>query len=751
MRFLVILTLGSLFACAQGGGAAVDGASSVDAGLAPEVGARDATGIADATIAADAGADAAADAGADATIAADAMGEGDAMPDVDAAAGDAGPKEPWDVAYCRAHACTFIRQNEPGADDQACNGSSPSDLGTVDAMGLRDCPWRSLQGRRLHALLHPSGGPAHGRTIFIGEGRYPVWPSPLELFGDGTNADEALVLTSFRGEQPELTGGSCPAACTLETETGTVSRSPCCAIRCPSCDADPRCVPIGDGCGIPWDKTPTILTVAGQWVRVEGLRLDGCFSDALVVAARDRGTLQSLIPNDHLYVVNNEIHGCDVNENIKAYREGPGPSAGGPVWGPVEIVGNDLSEMASQGVDATGVHHWFVEDNYLHDAKTGSFMGTGYDGGGIGFKNGGTQARVRNNWSASRGGGFGLGGTSASCARDTSAPAGYGCFQRYEMSDLRVENNTVLNTSADALRVYSCGDCQLRGNVIDGLESGSHLRIQDDCPGPNCPPHNPGLLASRNLYVANNAFRGGNFRPEGPYFLIYSALAHPNGPSAEGMRSVSNQFCAAPGVSPAADPAGALLLFGHVDPAALFPLADYAAQIGDTGSEVFNPPGAPSQACPALAAINLVRATDHLSWSAPPAATRCTLSVDEVERQVPCAGTATLSASPGRHYASLEAEGGGGGMSSATSWVIGAAGQGASCAIALDGDQIRFRSDGDRCQLRYDGPGIIDAGGACQGNLQAPPALLGPGRHRLVLSVRDSRLGQTACSAVLNR
>lgn len=759
VRRLGITALWLLASCTSGGEAGPDaGTPAGDAGIL-DVASRDAA-EADAGSASDAGvaADGALDAGRPDTAEADATTEADATAaDADAAA-DAGPPPPWDVAYCQTHDCTFIRQGAPGADDRRCNGRSPDDLGTFDLEGLRNCPFASLQGARFRERIgsnNPNG--VHGRTFFVGAGTYPMWPSPLQLLGNGQSADEALVLTNFRGEKVELSGGSCPATCVVDTVTGTVALTPCCAIRCRSCDADPRCQPTSDGCGIPWDKAPRVLSIGGQWVRVEGFELDGCFSDNIVVVARDQGTLQSLIPNDHLYVANNIIHGCDVNENIKGHGEGPGPLQGGPAWGPVEIVGNELLEMASQAVDATGVHNWSVEDNTLHHAKTGSFMGTDYDGGGIGFKNGGSQSRVRNNWSEQGGGGFGLGGVSGSCINDTEPPHGYGCFQRYEMTDLVVENNTVKDTSKDAFGIYQCDNCRVLGNYVDGVRRGSHAWLRDDCPGPRCPAHNPNLLPTRDLRLERNELRGGVFGPDGPYFFAYARDTHPSGPVGEGMVSGHNTFCAAAGQAAPADPAASLLLFGHIEPTMLYPFSTFAAQLGDTASAVYNAQGAAAAACAPPSRVELALAMDAstLSFVAPADATRCALAFDDQEMAVGCTGTSVAvprdAREPGRHYVSLRVDRASGGASAGASYQIGAPGIGASCAIAVSGGQLRWQGGGDRCAVVGDGGVAVQASGACSGQLALPAELLAPGRHRARLAILDSAFGQTACSVVFTR
>ncbi|MCA9669787.1 MAG: hypothetical protein KC503_29535, partial [Myxococcales bacterium] len=433
----------------------------------------------------------------------------DARGDADGGASDTrsdqadGPSGPhWSEAHCKTRTCYFVMKSVAGADDAACNGRHPADLGSTDADGKRDCPFASLDAVR--GILNPaSGAGARGVTVFVGAGTYALYPSGLAIRGDGTSADEAVIVTAYDGQKP-IIDGTCPATCTVQTPSGPVTRDPCCQRACPSCSTDARCKPVQGSatqCAVPIDHVEQLVTISGSWVRVEGLDLRGCWEDNIRVAWRDTGGAQpTIIPNEHIYIANNRIEGCEVNENIKGLRNGPGPAHGGPAWGPVHVVGNELYAMASQAVDATGVHNWTVEDNYAHDAKTGQAPFTDYDGGGIGFKNGSSDVRVRNNWSE-RSDGYGGGGSSGSCIGDTTPPADWGCFQKYEMIDALFENNVALDASLRAaLNVFHCDGCRFYGNyVVGGGEVPALLLIGDVCPGPRCEAHNPGLLPTRDL------------------------------------------------------------------------------------------------------------------------------------------------------------------------------------------------------------------------------------------------------------
>jgi len=352
------------------------------------------------------------------------------------------------------------------------------------------------------------------------------------------------------------------------------------------------------------------------------------------------------------------------------------------VWGPVHIIGNELFATASQAVDATGVHAWLIEDSWIHDAKIGGNAFIAFDGGGIGFKNGSSDSVVRNNWSV-RGGGYGMGGGAGSCISDM-----FGCYQRWEMRSAIVENNVAIEPGAGApedarrgLFAFHCDDCLYAGNVID-LDDGFGFFMDDECPGPRCSPHNPMLQPSRDVRLERNFIRGKTMLPRGtPLMIMYMRDVHPMGPVAHGMTSRANVFCAASGFPVVASPDTDALQFAHREPGMAYALGDYRAQIGDTGSAIFNAPGAASAPCPAgPAACSVGVDGTGARWTGPVTCNgcACTLVVDRAEMSVACDGVIPLDASassPGRHYVSLRVDRDGGGPPAArrtasprTSW-----------------------------------------------------------------------------------
>lgn len=666
-----------------------------------------------------------------------------------AADGPAGPH--WSEAHCQGRRCTFVMQGAAGADDVLCNGRAATDLGTTDKDGKRDCPFASFAPTR--ELFDPPSGPVRGLSVLVGAGTYDVSPFGLQVRGDGANAAEAVVLAAY-GDGMPIIDGTCPKTCTVQTPKGPVLRDPCCQRPCPTCTANPACVPVQGGetaCAVPIERTEQLLTIAGQWVRIEGLDLRGCFEDNIRVAYGQTAT-QVAVPNHHLYLVNNRIEGCDLNENIKGLRQGPGPLQGGPVWGPTHIIGNELHAMASQAVDATGVHDWLVEDNYVHDAKVGANgYGGIFGGGGLGFKDGGSAIRARNNWTE-RSAGYGAGGASASCAFDVTPPNDWGCFQSYEMIDVLYENNVLIDArSRNALMAFACDDCRFFGNVVEGTASAALLTLDDRCPGPLCEPHNPTLKATRGLRLERNFLSGGQKTQNGgPALVLYYRDTFPTGPAANGMLSRDNIFCVAEGFGEVAQPQKDQQLFGHREPGAVYGLEAYAAQIGDTGSAVFNAPSATTKPCPvAPPACRIGVTADRARWVGPLgcSACSCTLVVDESEQSVPCEGDAAIDTKWGRHYVGLRVNRAGGGTSCGASYQIASPVVGTGCTIDVDHGTVRWQGGGARCRLIADGGRDLGAV-PCASSRPLPVQVAGPGRHQLLLRVSQAALGATSCSVM---
>jgi len=697
--------------------------------------------------------------------------DGDPAPG-DGASGDVVAGDPflsdWHDDHCAGRECYFVMQGVAGAHDVDCNGEFPTDLGTVDGDGKGNCPFASFRSGALRQLMNPQAGENKSRTFFVGAGTYQAWPHKLQLVGDGANADEAVILTNYKGGEVTLDGGDCPATCTVDGPTGPVELDPCCPHEC-NCGAAPQCQAVLVGgvdtgeCGVEWDKIDRILIVMGSWVRVEGIHFTGCAEDAVVVSARPSTVTPPIAPNDSIFISNNRIGGCDINENIKAFRQGPGPLDGGPAWGPTHVIGNEFYDMNSQAIDATGVHNWLVEESWVHDAKTvHPVPGQSVDGGGIGFKNGGSQARVRNNW-LSRGGGVGFGGGSGSCVSDY-----WGCFQEYEFSDGLAENNTVLESAAQkesgtgsALYWFHCRDCSLIGNVVQGVNTKNGVLIDDQCPGVRC-DYNPNLLPTLNARLERNFVELGAWQDTFPLPMGYPSDIFATGPAANGMVSGSNIFCLPDGYPSKFggpdDPAANVAMWYHIGPASANVSFDtYAPLIGDSGTAVYNGASATVSACPAGPPACALAVDDvSVTWAGPTSCAGCTCSLvwdEDAPVSVACNGTTPIPAganTAGRHYVSLRVDNDGGGTSCGSSYQVASAVIGAGCRVHIEGNDVVWNAEGVRCQLVGDGDrdlGTVE----CSGTLPLPSEQLAAGRHHVRLHVRDSALGQTACGTVFNR
>ena len=97
----------------------------------------------------------------------------------------------------------------------------------------------------------------------------------------------------------------------------------------------------------------------------------------------------------------------------------------------------------SQAIDITGVADWLIEDNRFHDPRLPQ-------GKAVGAKLGSRDIVIRNNRMV-RSGGLSLGGTSAA----HSSPA--------EAIRVLVEGNELSQITGHAFKLYSCQDCEIRG------------------------------------------------------------------------------------------------------------------------------------------------------------------------------------------------------------------------------------------------------------------------------------------------
>jgi hypothetical protein len=310
----------------------------------------------------------------------------------------------------------YVAQNQPGADNDACDGLAPADEGGGH------CPFRDFGSERVRLLLNRSDGSFGTRsiTVAVREGTYAIEPmlitpgeppEPLVLISNAATASEAMVLVAYDGERVVL-DGSCPPTA-------------------PLCDSpeDP---------GRIWN----LLAVSGSWVLVEGLIFDDVHKWNITVAS------------DNTCIRDNEFigsYGSD-SDSMKGFN-GSGPH--------VIVRGNDFHTGYEQAIDATNARGWLIEDNDFHDAPDR----------GLGFKFGASGNIVRNNRFTRLGGdAVSLGGT--------SSPHDF----PYEAQNLIVEGNRATDLGGALFGMYSCRNCAVRDNVVDGARYAWRLQGNQDDP-----------------------------------------------------------------------------------------------------------------------------------------------------------------------------------------------------------------------------------------------------------------------------
>ena len=102
-------------------------------------------------------------------------------------AGDS-PTGPSGVSVTRTY---FVAINQPGADNQRCDGSSPTDLGNGR------CPFRDFQSGQTFRLVN---GVANVRLL-VRAGTYRFVNEGLSITGTGTSASETVSLEAYNGEE----------------------------------------------------------------------------------------------------------------------------------------------------------------------------------------------------------------------------------------------------------------------------------------------------------------------------------------------------------------------------------------------------------------------------------------------------------------------------------------------------------------------------------------------------------------------
>lgn len=251
---------------------------------------------------------------------------------------DAGTSDPCSVEALKSPVVAtnyYVAAEEPGADDQACDGLAPTDEGNGR------CPFRSLDAVDARGLLRDS----RGVRVSLRTGTYIIsgWQG-FTVLGAGTNESESSILSNYEGEEAVLDVPS-PDGVNCDVE---------------NVETDPDCV-------------RQLIVMSGRYSVVQGLIIRNGLAHHLEI----RGGLDQLLRCNQ------------IAETVSfGMRSDLVKLSGGATR--VNIRNNRLSKFWSQVLDVTGVQDVVIEDNEIFDALDPK-------GGAFGTKYGSRRITVRNN------------------------------------------------------------------------------------------------------------------------------------------------------------------------------------------------------------------------------------------------------------------------------------------------------------------------------------------------------------------
>jgi hypothetical protein len=280
-----------------------------------------------------------------------------------AAGGEPHPCDQAALAEPAATTTYFVAINEPGADNDVCDGLAPTDEGGGH------CPFQDLSSPALLALLDG----AVDVRVELREGTYLVrgWDG-LRIAGAGTSEAERLVVSAYPGERPILD---------VPDPTGA------------GCSVDPMSNP---------DCVRQVVRVGGTYTWVQGLTVQNGLAYDLEVNGGAHHTVRC---NTFRYTAE------------FAQRSDQLKIDGGA--DDVLVQHNDFSGFRSQAIDMTGVSNVVIEHNDFHDPFD-------QDAGATGCKLGARDITIRDNdvydlGSDPRTHAFAMGGTGAPHDHDFAA------------------------------------------------------------------------------------------------------------------------------------------------------------------------------------------------------------------------------------------------------------------------------------------------------------------------------------------
>lgn len=233
-------------------------------------------------------------------------------PDMDAAGAD--PCSAAALSELNVATTYYVATNEPGADNEACDGLVPSDEGGGH------CPFKDLTSTRTKSLLDNVAGV----RVELRTGTYVIsdWEG-FHVTGIGSSSEQSAILSSYAGEQVVLDVA----------------------------------IPDGAGCAVV-NGTPMpgcvreVVRVSGQYTVVQGITVQNGLGYQLEVY----GGNHHLIRCNRFLVTQDFAMRSDMLKGDAAASD-------------VEVRDNEFSDWNSGAIDITGVGPWLIEHNEFHDPR----------------------------------------------------------------------------------------------------------------------------------------------------------------------------------------------------------------------------------------------------------------------------------------------------------------------------------------------------------------------------------------------
>ena len=303
----------------------------------------------------------------------------------------------------------YVAIDEPGADDDACDGRAPTNEGNGR------CPFKDLDAIVRRGLFDTKTGV----RVELRAGSYLVtaWEG-LVMNGAGTAESESLVISAYAGEKPVV---------------GAPVRS------------NASCIP-PEGGMIPAGCVRQVISVLGTFVIVQGLTIqDGLAYDMTV-----GGSNHLVRCNKFTYTTPNTPGGSGRSDELKAFAAQS------------IIVHNEFTHWESQAVDTAGSRGGglVIEENDFHDPHDRGC-------GAVGIKFGGRDITVRKNRIHDIAGAecqmravLGAGGTG------TTHPDDFSAYRAV------ITENRVWNVNERLATFASCQDCIFERNDASDVIAG---------------------------------------------------------------------------------------------------------------------------------------------------------------------------------------------------------------------------------------------------------------------------------------